>query len=185
MELQRSNSPGCVCSTMFIINCCNFHHASIGPPNSTKYLRVAPTVNALFFSFGVGVIWQRHLAAAPASKFQRQHGHTSLAPASRSHTLQQHQHPSSKQARVRKHLAGTLEHQHPIPAAAQLPSALCSGSSAQAPKCTQQRLCSGTSTQARARTHAALPTLNQQRRPAAAPAPRFENAHTQLFIYLK
>ena len=35
------------------------------------------------------------------------------------------------------------------------------------------------------RKHAALPTLEQQRHPAAAPAPTLENAHMQLFLYLK
>ena len=38
---------------------------------------------------------------------------------------------------------------------------------------------------ARARKRAARPTLEQQRHPAAAPALRLENAHTQLFLRLK
>ena len=72
-----------------------------------------------------------------------------------SSTLQRHQRPSSQ---------------------AHTAAALCN---APAPKLPSTP-CGGTSAQARARKHAALPTLEQQRHPSAAPAPTLENAHTQL-----
>ena len=45
------------------------------------------------FLIDVDMIWQQHPTATPASKLQRQHRHTYLAPASCNHT----QHPSSKE----------------------------------------------------------------------------------------
>ena len=82
-------------------------------------------LSALFFSFDVDLIGQRHLAAASApNKRQRQHGHTYLAPASSSHTLQRYKHPSFK-----AHAAIDMA---AAPAAAR--------TSTQAPKCKQATL---------------------------------------------
>ena len=90
-----------------------------------------------------------------APKLQSAHGHMPKIQSAHSSTLQRHQHPSSQ---------------------AHTAAALCN---APAPKLPSTP-CGGTSAQARARKHAALPTLEQQRHPSAAPAPTLENAHTQL-----
>ena len=90
-----------------------------------------------------------------APKLQSARGHMPKIQSAHSSTLQRHQHPSSQ---------------------AHTAAALCN---APAPKLPSTP-CGGTSAQARARKHAALPTLEQQRHPSAAPAPTLENAHTQL-----
>ena len=102
---------------------------------------------------------QSTMPSPEAPKLHSAHGHMPKIQSAHSSTLQRHQHPSSQ-----AHTAAALCNA-PAP---KLPSAPCGGTSAQA----------------RARKHAALPTLEQQRHPAEAPAPTLENAHMQLFLYL-